>query len=181
MRRVSGFEIVCTPNILLDFIFLFVCDRCMVHDILLLALIFQGAIVLVPAVAEGFPMDFGFLLLVYDLVVVGLNDCFHVFGAAVADLDLVPVEDFVQLVLFGEMGVNEGKELLADVGGDGNTEWGVVPRYIAFSAFPFLAFLVGLGVLLAVFQLVLVSALVQCSLVLIFFCFECCFFTRYLR
>ena len=46
-------------------------------------------------------------ILFQNVLVVALDDTFHVFGAAVADLDSVTVEDFIEPVMLWKMLVNE--------------------------------------------------------------------------
>ena len=82
-----------------------------------------------------------------------------VLGAAVADFDLVSVEDFVQLMLLWEMEVDEGQELLSNVGSDGSTERGIIPCDVAFSVFLFVSWLVHLFFVFIIFKCVLVPAL----------------------
>ena len=45
-------------------------------------------------------------------------DCFHVWHTAVTDFNIVLVKDFMELVLSGEVSLDQFEEKAADVGGD---------------------------------------------------------------
>ena len=61
------------------------------------------------------------------LVVVLVEGLAHVGHGRVGDLHGVAVDHLPQLVAWRKTGVNEGQELLSDVGGDGLGEWRVEP------------------------------------------------------
>ena len=66
----------------------------------------QGAIGYHPAVTHWVVCIY--VCIVFEnVLIVALNDTFHVFGAAVADLDSVTVEDFIEPLMLWKMLVNE--------------------------------------------------------------------------
>lgn len=57
----------------------------------------------------------------------------HVVHATVADFDVVPVEYFLEDMVFWEVFVDQVEELFTYVGGHMFAEWWVVPNYVAFA------------------------------------------------
>ena len=45
-------------------------------------------------------------------------DCFHVWHAVVTDFNIVLFEDFMELMVSGEVSLDQFEEKAADVGGD---------------------------------------------------------------
>ena len=70
------------------------------------------------------------LLLAEEFSVVALYDCLQVCCAAIRDLQGVTVENFVELVVWGEMFVHECKEFFPYVSGNGSIVWRVIPYYV---------------------------------------------------
>ena len=68
-----------------------------------------------------------------DVFVVTLDDAFDVFGAAVAYFNGIAVEDFVELVVFGEVLVNKLQKSSANFGLDVLVKWWVEPCDMAFA------------------------------------------------
>ena len=60
------------------------------------------------------------------------NYCFHVFGATIADLDTISVEEFVEVVVFRKMLIKYILKIFVDFCGYIFTERGVKPDYISF-------------------------------------------------
>ena len=68
-----------------------------------------------------------------DVFVVALDDAFDVFGTAVTYFNGIVVEDFVELVVFGEVLVNKLQKSSANFGLDVLVKWWVEPCDILFA------------------------------------------------
>ena len=66
---------------------------------------------------------------------------FYIWEAAVADFYGVPVEDFSQFVVLGEMLVDQGEEDFGNIGGYIDVEGGIKPCDFPFSSCVFIALL----------------------------------------
>ena len=99
----------------------------MVDHVLLDAVAAEWALILVVSPAVACLCCCGVLVSVYDLLVVRLECCFDIFGAAVGDFNCASVENFVEGVRLGKMFIQELQELCAYVGGDSAVVWGVEP------------------------------------------------------
>ena len=66
---------------------------------------------------------------------------FYIWDAAVSDFYGVPVEDFAQFIVLGEVLVDQGEEDFVDIGGYIAVEGGIKPCDFAFSGFVFIALL----------------------------------------
>ena len=68
---------------------------------------------------------------------------FYVWEAAGTDFYHVPVEDFAQFVVPGEVLVDQGEEDVGNIGGHINIGGGIKPCDFPFSRFVFVAYLGG--------------------------------------
>ena len=66
---------------------------------------------------------------------------FYIWEAAVTDVYGVPIEDFAQFVVLGEVLVDQGEEDFGDIGGYIAVEGRIKPCDFAFSFFVFIALL----------------------------------------
>ena len=65
-----------------------------------------------------------------------VDDLSSVIHAAVTDFDWVTIKDSSEFVVFQEMLIYKGKELVSNIGADNFAEWGIVPEYVVpLSAF----------------------------------------------
>ena len=64
---------------------------------------------------------------------------FYIWEAVVTDFYGVPVEDFAQFVVLGEVLVDQGEEDFGNIGGYIDVEVGIKPCEFAFSCFVFIA------------------------------------------
>ena len=69
---------------------------------------------------------------------------FYIWETAVTDFYGVPVEDFAQFIVLGEVLVDQGEEDFGNIGGYIDIEGGIKPCYFPFSSSVFIAFLGGL-------------------------------------
>ena len=110
----------------------FMCDCCLVDNTFLLAVAFQRAFVFYSTVAImlcSVVVVVGFV--VQDLFVVGGYYLFNVWHTAVTDFYRVPVDNFVEFVVFWEAFSNELDELFANVCLCIFVERGVEPGYFS--------------------------------------------------
>ena len=61
------------------------------------------------------------------------NDLFYIFHATIADFDGRSIDDFVELVRWGEVFVYYCQEFLSNVGSDIFAVWGIEPGDFSFS------------------------------------------------
>ena len=66
---------------------------------------------------------------------------FYIWQAAVTDFYGVPVKDFAQFVVLGEVLVDQGEEDFGNIGGYIDVEGGIKPCDFAISCFVFIALL----------------------------------------
>lgn len=109
------FEVNSAPYVL----FLFpLCHCCFIDYILLVAVILNGASVLVSPLTVAASILVISVFFFGDLVVVTLYYLLHVLTAAVRYFDSVSVKDRAQGMSFWKMCCYQVQELLTDVGGD---------------------------------------------------------------
>ena len=67
-----------------------------------------------------------------------VDNLFSVIHVTVANPDAIVIEDFSELVVFGEVFVYKGEESMSDIGVDVFAEWRVVPKdVVPLSVSPF--------------------------------------------
>ena len=68
-----------------------------------------------------------------DRLVVCFDDSGHVVHAAVADFDVIPVEDLVKYVSFGKMLVDEVEEFVSNISRNMLAKGWVIPYNVSFA------------------------------------------------
>ena len=150
-----------------NILFLFsLLDMCLVNHILLVAVVFDGTILFLVALAIATSLG-GVLFSSNYFAVVAFDYSTDVFGGAVGHFHSVAVDDLSQGVSFRETIFNQLEEFGANFGFHCLIPWGIKPEYVVPVVFLFPpGWLVRSGFF--IFQSVVVSAIFEGCLVITF-------------